>query len=160
MTTKKSSLKRRLLHVACGLLVLSSVTPGICLKNPLLKYGRLKRSRQITQMFENSRVDPRYNYYVTGSGNIPYAIIGIDKQYRLRKGLWKPVNPSPQLLRSWVSSMDLIYGHPPYGAQILDHRGNPVGIWYSSKQWTTVIVDEDGHIAVFAPEPPGFSGGR
>ena len=123
-----------------------------------MKFGTLKRDAEITQIFETYQILPNHKYYISAWGNIPYAIIGIDKNYTLREGLWKEVDITPQLLRSWVFQMEPIYGYPPYGSNILDHEGNRLGVWYSSKQWTTVILEEKNGIAVFTPEPPGFRG--
>jgi hypothetical protein len=126
----------------------------------VFKYGSLKRSMEITRTFESYEVLPNYTYYYSGWGNIPYAIIGIDKNYRLRQGSWKEIDITTQILRNWVPRMDFIYGYRPYGSQILDPDGKQVGIWYSSKQWTTVLVEGKNEIAVFSPEPPGFRGGK
>ncbi|MGD8650388.1 MAG: hypothetical protein PVJ77_27905, partial [Desulfobacterales bacterium] len=84
----------------------------------------------------------------------------IDKVYELRPGTWQEIDLTTPLLRSWVSQMDNIYGYPPYGSLILDNNGKRIGVWYSSKQWTTVIIEENNEIAVLAPEIPGFRGGR
>lgn len=124
-----------------------------------MKYGNLKRNAEITQIFETHQILPNHKYYINAWGNIPYAIIAIHENYTLRKGLWKEVDLTPQLLRSWVFQMTPIYGYPPYGSYILDHKGNQVGVWYSSKQWTTIIMEENNGVAVFTPEPPGFRGG-
>jgi hypothetical protein len=43
---------------------------------------------------------------------------------------------------------------------ILDNDGNRIGVWYSSKQWTTVIIEAENVIAVLEPEIPGFGGVR
>ena len=131
--------------------------PGFkSLDMPDFKYGSLKRDQEVTRIFETYKILPDYHYYYSGQGNIPSAIIGIHKNYNLRKGLWNAVDLTTQLLRSWVSQMDMIYGYRPYGSQILDHDKKPVGIWYSSKQRTTIIVEESREVAVFTPEPPGF----
>jgi hypothetical protein len=54
--------------------------------------------------------------------------------------------------------MDILYdGFQPYGFDILDDAGKAIGVWYSSKQWTTVILEGDNQVAVFTPEPPGFN---
>ena len=121
------------------------------------RYGKLERSKEVTRAFEAVQISADHHYYTSGQGNIPTAIIGISKTYRLRPGLWKSVALTPQKLRSWVRQMEIIYdGFPPYGSRILDDNGNQIGIWYSSKQWTTIIMDEDNQVAVFTPEPPGF----
>jgi hypothetical protein len=134
--------------------------PGLNIEIPGMNYGRLERNKEVTQIFETNKVLPDHKYFISGRGNIPYAIIGIHETYTLRKGLWKEIKLTTQLLRSWTYQMDTIYGYPPYGSKILDDTGKQVGIWYSSKQWTTVIMEENNGIAVFTPEPPGFRGGK
>lgn len=122
------------------------------------KYGKLQRSSAVNKIFQDYQILPGYRYYSSGLGEIPYAIIGIKDSYKLRKGLWREVQITKPLLRSWVYQMDNLYGYPPYGFKILDNKGEQVGIWYSSKQWTTVIIEDENQIAVFTPEPPGFRG--
>lgn len=127
---------------------------------PSFKYGKLKRDRDVNHTFETYEILPDHTYYTSGQADIPYAIIGIQNSYRLRPGLWQEINLTKPLLRSWVSQMDNIYGYPPYGSLILDNNGKRIGVWYSSKQWTTVIIEENNEIAVLSPEVPGFRGGK
>ena len=123
-------------------------------------YGKLQRDRETTRLFQKYEVLPDHTYYTSGQGNIPFAIIGIHNDYTLRKGPWQQVDISPQLLRGWVDKMDTIYGFQPYGSKILDNNGKQVGIWFSSKQWTTVVLEENNGVVVFSPEPPGFRTGK
>ena len=125
-----------------------------------LKYGKLERSSEITKIFETHQILPDHQYYYSGWGAVPYAIIAIDNQYKLRMGLWNEVEATVPMLRNWVREMDMVYGFPPYGSRILDHKGRQLGVWYSSKQWTTIIIEEENEIAVLAPEAPGFRGGK
>jgi len=135
--------------------------PGIGTINlPSFRYGKLKRDRDVNRTFQTYKVLPTHKYYTSGLANIPYAIIGVDKKYKLRPGMWREVQLTTPMLRNWVSKMDNIYGYPPYGSIILDDNGKKIGIWYSSKQWTTVIIEEENEIAILAPEPPGFAGGN
>ena len=127
---------------------------------PGFKYGKLKRDQEANRAFQTYTIMPDHKYYTSGQGNIPYAIIGIQSGYKLRRGLWQKVELTTPLLRSWVSQMANIYGYPPYGSAILDHKGKQIGIWYSSKQWTTVIIEEDNVVAILTPEAPGFRGGK
>jgi hypothetical protein len=127
---------------------------------PSFKYGKLKRDREVNRTFQTYKVLPEHKYYTTGLSNIPFAIIGINDNYKLRPGNWSEVKMTTPLLRGWVTRMDNIYGYPPYGSRILDDNGEQIGIWFSSKQWTTVIIEENSEIAILAPEPPGFSGGN
>jgi len=135
--------------------------PGVGTINlPSFKYGKLQRDRDVNRMFQTYKVPPDYNYYTTGQADIPYAIIGIQDKYKLRPGNWQKIELTTPLLRGWISKMDNIYGYPPYGSMILDDNGQQIGIWYSSKQWTTVIIEENNEIAILAPENPGFRGGN
>ena len=145
--------------VACFIPMFMTLNAG-AIDLPSLKYGKLKRDRDVNRLFQNFTVLSDHKYYICGIGDIPYAIIGIDKKYNLRKGNWKKITLTTPMLRSWVSQMDIIYGYPPYGSAILDNKDNKIGIWYSSKQWTTVIIDEDNQIAILTPETPGFRGGN
>jgi len=122
---------------------------------PSFRYGKLKRDRRINDMFLSCKVLSGYRYYITGQGKIPNAIIGIENKYNLRPGRWRKVDLTPPLLRSWISQMDNIYGYPPYGSMIVDDEGRQIGIWYSSKQWTTIFIENNGEIAILTPEPPG-----
>jgi len=135
--------------------------PGIGTINlPSFKYGKLKRDRDVNTMFQSYEVLPDHTYYTSGRGDIPYAIIGIQNKYKLRPGNWQKVGLTTPMLRGWISKMDNIYGYPPYGSIILDDNGQQIGIWYSSKQWTTVIIEENNEVAILAPEAPGFRGGN
>jgi len=127
---------------------------------PSFKYGKLKRDRGVNRTFQTFKILPDHTYYTSGRAGIPYAIIGIQNIYELRPGLWQEIKLTTPLLRSWVSQMDNIYGYPPYGSVILDNNGKRIGVWYSSKQWTTVIIEENNEIAVLVPEIPGFRGGK
>ena len=151
-----------------SLFLIGSVSTGNALEFPSLKslglpsfkYGRLKRNRDVNQTFENYKILPDHKYYTSGQADIPHAIIGIQNNYKLRPGLWQEINLTRPLLRGWVSQMDNIYGYPPYGSVILDDNGKRIGVWYSSKQWTTVIIEENNEIAVLVPEVPGFRSGK
>jgi len=159
MQSLQSDIFRKIIILACILMVLPVFSSALEIPGLKLKYGKLERSRDVTNKFETSKILPDHKYYTHGWGTVPYAIIGVHNKIKLRKGLWKKVEITAQLLRIWVSRMDSIYGYPPYGSRILDHKGNQIGVWYSSKQWTTVVIEEENQIAVFAPEAPGFRGG-
>ena len=168
MTVLRSYLRKSVgwVIVLSGVIVMVSGVYGFDLpdfksfKLPSFRYGKLKRDRDVNRIFQTYQVLADHKYYKTGQGNIPHAIIGIQDSFKLRSGIWKAVEVTTPMLRNWVTKMDNIYGYPPYGSRILDDNGQRLGIWYSSKQWTTVILEENNEIAVLAPEPPGFGGGN
>ncbi|MGD8647613.1 MAG: hypothetical protein PVJ77_13835, partial [Desulfobacterales bacterium] len=97
---------------------------------PSFKFGKLKRDRDVNRKFKTFKILTDHKYYTSSRGDIPYAIIGIDKVYELRPGTWQEIDLTTPLLRSWVSQMDNIYGYPPYGSLILDNNGKRIGVWY------------------------------
>jgi len=160
MTRSGVHLKRNMVRKLVVIFLIFMVPSAVAIELPSFKYGSLKRDPEVTRIFEAYEILPNYKYYYNGRGNIPYAIIGIDEGFKLRQGLWKEIELTTQLLRGWIYQMDTIYGYRPYGSKILDHTGKQLGIWYSSKQWTTVIMEDNNEVAVFAPEPPGFRSGK
>ncbi|MGD9045101.1 MAG: hypothetical protein PVG06_15390 [Desulfobacterales bacterium] len=159
MQSLQTSVFRKPIILACILMVLPVLSNALEIPGLKLKYGKLERSREVTNKFETYQILADHKYYTHSWGRVPYAIIGIQNKFKLRKGLWREVEATAPLLRSWIGQMDSIYGYRPYGSRILDHQGNQIGVWYSSKQWTTVVIEEDNQVAVFTPEAPGFRGG-
>lgn len=158
LSRSHNQLKTLLKGTLCLLLIAGTLLPSLAASIINFRYGKLERSREVTRAFQSLDISGNFNYYTHGLGNIPYAIIGIDKNYTLRQGLWQPVTLTPQKLRGWIRQMDILYdGFQPYGFDILDDTGKAIGVWYSSKQWTTVILEGDNQVAVFTPEPPGFN---
>jgi hypothetical protein len=123
-----------------------------------VEYGRLKGSREVTEIFVNNQVLPDCQYYYNGFQTIPYGLIGIDKKYNLHSKNWKPIDMNPILLNHLIYRMRYVYRVEPRGAWILDHDGNRLGIWYSSQYWTKVKREKDNQIIVVTPTPPDLNG--
>jgi hypothetical protein len=121
-------------------------------------YGRLQSSQEVTEAFGNSQVLSDHRYYYSGFERIPYGIIGIHNNYKLRSSNWKLINMNSTLLNQLTYRMEHVYRVEPRGAWILDQNGNRVGIWYSSQYWTKVKVEKDNQIVVVTPNPPDLSG--
>lgn len=154
---RNKTIRTTTLGAAVALLILAMMLPAQSASIINFRYGKLERSKEVTRAFEAQQISSELSYYYSGRGNIPTAVIGIAKTHSLRPGLWKPVELTPQKLRGWLRQMEILYdGFRPYGSHILDDNGKRIGIWYSSKQWTTVIMEEENQVSVFTPEPPGF----
>ena len=115
--------------------------------------GTLKLSSEVSQIFQTYRVLPTHRYYYSGPDAKPKAIIGIDQNYTLNTRLWKEATDlNPEQLKRWVDQM--LEFRPPvrtFGSYILSANGEPVGIWYSAYNYTTVKVEADNQIMVFPP---------
>jgi hypothetical protein len=119
-------------------------------------YGRLNRDPAVTNAFGQSQFSSGYRFYFIGRENQPNAILGIQEGYEFRSRFWTPVDPSSETFRKMV-----MVAHPygfqrqdPYGAHILDANGKRIGIWYSTFDFTTIRVTEDGGVYVKDPYSP------
>jgi hypothetical protein len=121
-------------------------------------YGRLQSSHEVTQIFKNNQILSDHQYYFSGFQRIPYGIIGIGNNYKLRSNRWKPIDLNPTSLNQLAYRMTNVYSLEPRGAWILDPDGNRVGIWYSSIYQTKVKIEKDNHVVVVTPEPPDLRG--
>ena len=121
-------------------------------------YGRLQSSHEVTQMFKNNQILSDHQYYFSGFQRIPTGIVGIGNNYRLRSSSWKPIDLTPTVLNQLAYRMVHVYSLEPRGAWILDQDGNRIGIWYSSRHWTTVKMEKDNIVVVVTPEPPDLRG--
>jgi hypothetical protein len=122
-------------------------------------YGRLQSSHEVTQIFKNNQILVDHQYYFSGFQRIPYGIVGIGNNYKLRSNRWKPIELNSTLLNQLAYRMDHVYSLEPRGAWILGPEGNRVGIWFSSKNQTTVKLEKNNYVVVVTPEPPDLRGG-
>jgi hypothetical protein len=120
-------------------------------------YGHIQRSREAGRSFENFQIYPDHNYYISGPANIPYAIIGIHRDYTLKTSLWKRVDLTSEQLRMWLDlGMQGTLGFPPGGSYIFGPDGQKIGLWYSIFRGTVVKM-ENGNIVVVHP-PSSYPG--
>ncbi len=139
-----------------GSLFLSSIVSG-CFEN----YGRLKHSADVTRDFKTYQVDPNYKYYFYGRRNLPFAIVGIDRNYHMRSRVWREVDHDTEEFQKmifWVWDDNIPYTRfPRSGAHITDPSGKKVGIWYSSIWYAAVRFEKNNRIVIM-PDTP-FLGG-
>lgn len=146
--------KNRYIFISIFIVVMPALLSGCGSPN----YGRLQSSHEVTQVFQNNQVLSDHLYYYSGFQRIPYGLIGIDNKFRLRSSRWKPIDLDSTLLNQLTYRMRHVYSLEPRGAWILDPEGRRVGIWYSSRYETTVIMENDNQLVVVTPEPPDLRG--
>ena len=120
--------------------------------------GILRLSGEINDMFETHQVKDEYNYYYTGRDARPDAILGVDKKYKLRSSLWKPVELTSGQLGQWIDMMTDHRGFSirTYGAEVLGPGNEPIGIWYSPWSWTTVRLVGNDEVVIHTPTGEPF----
>jgi len=122
------------------------------------KYGALKQSLEITDLFEENQILADHLYYFNGFQSIPYVIVGINNAYTLRSSAWREMKPTPTLLNQLTTRMRSVYDPSPQGAWILGPDEERLGIWYSTERRTTVRLDQDNRILIMPPHPPELRG--
>ena len=125
-------------------------------------YGRIKSNEATSQAFKANQLPGNYKYYYYGRSNMPYAIIGLDSQYKLRSRLWLEVDHNTEAFQKMVEwTWWDTYHHPNYprGKDILDPEGKKIGIWFSSARWAAVKMLDDQGTVMIAPDTPWDLGG-
>jgi hypothetical protein len=144
---------------AFGVLIASTMLSG-CFEN----YGRLRHSNEVTRAFQTDQVEPDYKYYYYGRTNMPYAVVGIDREYQMSSRIWREVDRDTEKFKEmvfWVWDDYRYYNQYNFtkGADILDSDGKKVGIWYSGLWWAAIRFEENKRIVVM-PETPFMVDGR
>lgn len=118
-------------------------------------WGRFTAAADATGLFESGIPDGRYDYYYSGPGACPVALLGVSKEFKLDAGLWKPVGNEQQLFRELVAGMQSKLREQnasPWGFAIEDGQGRRIGIWYSLPEATTVVrIGNDQTVQIHTP---------
>ncbi len=128
------------------------LSPG-CSGSFFKNYGRITPDGNVTNAFEKYRVNPNYNYYISGSDVYPTAIIGLDKAYTLEPDLWKQVEMTPKKLSELVQDMRdkvefINWGQLPHGFAMFDDKDKQIGVWYSILEAKTSLSMKDDHAVI------------
>lgn len=130
------------MHKNRAILVLIIVSPLLLFLGCMKSYGHFSISDQVTRDVQAGVVYPELRYYYTGRDTMPYAIIGIDRAYRIPSRYWIAFEPEPDRLKKMGRKIYNNIQQDPYGSRIIDSEGNSIGIWYSNLYNRSVRVDE------------------
>ncbi len=135
------------------LVLMSIFVSAVFISCTAANYGGLRLSNEVNRLFESYQVLDDHNYYYSGSDNRPEAILGVHKDYTLSSTLWKPVELTPDQLRTWVNMMTDHRGTSfrTYGARVVAPGEKEIGVWYSPYDWTGVRMENDGRVIINTP---------
>lgn len=125
-----------------------------CAARQMHEYGRFVPDKSVTAQFEEYRVDPGMVYYISGSDDLPNAIIGIGKDYTLQSQLWKRRDFDEDMLKDVVDIMQnrvLATTMSLHGFRIEAPGGGAVGVWFSILEATTSVKVEDRNVVLSTP---------
>ncbi len=119
-------------------------------------YGDLVSSPAAQEQYHTTSLPDTYQYYYSGRSGLPYAVVGINKKYRFNSRFWFKIDTMDQV---YQKIGDLSNLHPDASrmrtADILDHKGNKIGVWFSYYYYTPVRINpEAGTVEIFNPYDP------
>jgi hypothetical protein len=116
--------------VAAVFLLAAFAMPALSLAST----GGFQINNTLTQNLDMDHFNSDYHYYVLMDAGNPYAIVGLQKGYRISGPYWEAINPDSSKF-SHLAAIDEDYpilGSITYGAYILDSQNRRIGTWYSS----------------------------
>jgi hypothetical protein len=122
--------------------------------------GWLRNSQDVGQVFETLHVSSEYRYWYLYLENNPYAVLGLNREYRIEDILWTEVEPSSEVFQKVVGLVESfpVPGSKTYGAYILDARGEPIGVWHSSMS-AGITIDPNTKVLFITTGTPWMVGG-
>ncbi|HPC02494.1 MAG TPA: hypothetical protein PKY58_00665 [Syntrophales bacterium] len=125
-----------------------------CAATQLHDYGKFVPDRAVTEQFERFRVDPGLVYYISGSDDLPNAIVGISREFTLQSELWKKRDFDEETLKDLVEMMQhrvLATLLSLQGFRLEDPSGKQVGVWFSIQQAVTSVRVEGDRVTLVTP---------
>jgi hypothetical protein len=122
--------------------------------------GWLRNSPEVGQAFETLHVSSDYRYWYLYLENTPYAVLGLNREYRIEDILWTEVESSSEVFQKVVG---LVQSFPvpssrTCGAYILNAKGEQIGVWYSSMS-AGITIDPDTKVVFITTGAPWMVGG-
>jgi hypothetical protein len=117
--------------------------------------GGLRNSREVGRAFEIFHADPNYRYWYYNQENNPYAVVGLQKPYRLEDINWNEVDPNSKDFEKVIGLVQSfpVRGSFTYGAYILDPQAQQIGMWYSSLNAGINVNPETSVVSINAAMP-------
>jgi hypothetical protein len=117
--------------------------------------GSLRMSRDVDRAFETLRIFPAYRYWYLYLENNPYAVLGLNNEYRFEDRMWTEVQPASETFLKVVGLVESfpVPGSRTYGAYILNSQGEQIGVWYSSLSAGITIEPDTQTVFISTPTP-------
>lgn len=138
-----------------SLLFFVFLTIASCASLSLKNFGKFVPDDEVTVAFNTARINPDFNYYITGSEVYPRSILGLNKAYQLDSDLWVQVEFTPKSLKELTDRMQqraiICCGTRPFGFAITDAHGKQIGVWYSILVNSISVKVLDHKVIIFPP---------
>ena len=116
----------------------------------IANFGWLRNSEEVGRSFSTLQVSPNYRYWYLYLENSPYAVVGLNREYRIEDISWTEVEAGSEVFRKVVGLVESfpVPGYITYGAYILDSKGERIGVWYSSMGAGITIDPNTGVVSI------------
>ena len=122
-------------------------------------FGRLRNSEDVGRSFAALQVPSNYRYWYLYLENTPYAVVGLDREYRIEDFSWTEVKAGSEVFRKVVKLVEgfPVSGYTTYGAYILNSKGERIGVWYSSLV-AGITIDPNTKVVSITTRRPWIEG--
>ena len=122
--------------------------------------GWLRNSEEVGRDFATLQVSPNYRYWYLYLEDSPYAVVGLNPEYRIEDISWTEVESYSEVFQKVVGLVQSfpVPGSRTFGACILDSKGEQIGVWYSSMS-AGISIDPDSKIVFITTGTPWMVGG-
>ncbi len=120
-------------------------------------YGKLKTNETLMGQYKDKTLPGDYQYYYCGRSGLPYAVVGIDRDYSFDEKFWSKIESTEDIYLKIRNLNDHSWGSTiMFSKEILGPDGKKIGIWFSYYNTTPVKVDsQTNSVAVYNPYKPG-----
>ena len=117
--------------------------------------GWLRNSEEVDHAFATLQISPDYRYWYLYLENSPYAVVGLNREYRFEDISWTEVEPGSEVFQKVVGLVESfpVPGSRTYGAYILDSKGEAIGVWYSSMSAGITVDPETKMVSITTATP-------
>jgi hypothetical protein len=121
--------------------------------------GWLRNSEEVGRSFAALQVIPNYRYWYLYLENSPYAVVGLNHEYRIEDISWTEMEAGSEVFGKVVGLVESfpVPGSFTYGAYILDTKGERIGVWYSS-MIAGITIDPNTKVVSIATRMPWMDG--
>ncbi|MGE5255884.1 MAG: hypothetical protein ACM3KE_04395 [Hyphomicrobiales bacterium] len=121
--------------------------------------GWLRNSEEVGGTFATLQVSPDYRYWYLYLEESPYAVVGLNREYRIEDISWTEVEPRSEVFQKVVGLVERfpVPGSRTYGASILNSNGARIGVWYSSMS-AGITIDPDTKVVSITTGTPWMHG--
>jgi hypothetical protein len=124
--------------------------------------GWLRNDEDVGRAFEKLQVSPDHRYWYLYLENSPYAVLGLNPEYRIKDIWWTEVQPGSETFRKVIELVRRfpVPGSRTFGAYILDADKQQIGVWYSSMSAGITVDPATKVVSVATGAPWMGNGGR